>query len=109
MPLDALLAPFLPLVAAAVTALVVASLVRRDYLLLVATASAGLAAMCVVAIGLPVAELLYEPPAGAGGPWAGGGSLPRMIIFLSAIYGVLGAVLGLPIAAVVFAVRSPRS
>jgi hypothetical protein len=110
MELQYLLAPFLPLVAAAVTALVVAGLVRRDYILIAAPASAGLAAICVVAIGLPLAELLYQPPPGAGGPWAGGGgNLPRLIIVLSAVYGAIGAFLGLLIAGVVFAARAWRS
>jgi hypothetical protein len=106
MELQYLLAPFLPLVAAAVTALVVAGLVRRDYILIAAPASAGLAAICVVAIGLPLAELLYQPPPGAGGPWAGGGSSASLIIGLSVVYGVIGALVGLAIAGVIFAARA---
>jgi len=100
-----LVLPFLPLIAAAVTAPIVAGFVRRDYLLAAAPASAGLAAMCVVGIGLPLLELLYQPPPGAGGPWAGGGGSAGLPIMLSIIYGVLGALVALPIAGILFVAR----
>lgn len=97
-----LVLPFLPLVAAAVTARVVAGCVRRDFLLVAAPASAGLAAICVIAIGLTLLELLHEPPPGAGGPWAGGGSSTGLIIGLAFVYGVLGALIGISIAGIFF-------
>jgi hypothetical protein len=109
MELQYLVAPFLPLIAAAVTSRVVAGRVRRDYLLAVAPASAGFAAMCVVGIGWPLMELLHQPPPGAGGPWAGGNSsVVNATISLSVVYGVLGALLGFPIAGIVFVARGRR-
>ena len=97
-----LVLPFLPLIVAAITARVVAGCVRRDLLLVAAPASAGLAAICVIGIGLALLELLHEPPPGAGGPWAGGSSSAGLIISLSLVYGVLGALVGLPIAGIFF-------
>ena len=103
-----LVLPFLPLLAAAVTAPIVAGCVRRDYLLAAVPASAGLAAMCVVGIGLPLLELLYQPPPGAGGPWAGSGSSSAgQIIGLSIVYAILGALVALPIAGIFFVARRP--
>jgi len=104
-----LVLPFLPLIAAAVTSLVVAGIVRRDFLLVAAPASAGLAAMCVVGIGWTLLEFLYQPPPGAGGPWAGGDSSAGQIIGLSIVYGILGALVGLPIAGILFVARGRRS
>jgi hypothetical protein len=101
--------PILPLIAAAVTARIVAGCVRRDYLLAVAPACAGLAAICVVVIALSLMHLLYQPTPGAGGPWGSTGiTMTGLIIVLSVIYGVLGALLGLLIAGVVFIARGRR-
>jgi hypothetical protein len=105
-----LVLPFLPLIAAAVTSLVVAGIVRRNYLLAAVPASAGLAAMCVAGIGWPLLEFLHQPPPGAGGPWAGSGSSSAgQIICLAVIYGILGALAGLPIAGILFVARGRRS
>ncbi|MCI0357131.1 MAG: hypothetical protein L0211_01430 [Planctomycetaceae bacterium] len=103
-----LLAPFLPLVVAAVTARIVAGCVRRNILFVAAPASGGLAAMCVIGI-LPLLALFSQPTPGSGGPWGFGGSSANLICYLALVYGAVGAVLGLLIAALVFAFRSSRS
>ena len=98
--------PFVPLIPALVAALIIAGRVRREAIPLAVPLAAGLAALCTVAFGLPLMEMLYQGPPGAGGPWAGAAPL-RQTISLSITYAIAAALLALPLAALTYFTRRP--